>query len=335
MDNLNHYTIRNKNTIQDEETPDILHQADAVKQGHRIFRRFIMILACIGLLCLFIRIDMPVTGTACIIPSQLLAVQAVEPGVIEHVHLSSGNKAEKGQLIATLGNNDLVKEKTEAKLQMNVLRKKLIQADRSRNYLRIIFNNYEELYTDTIISRSEFEKAKLDYTHSQQEYNIYQDEIQSLRAKLDYYNMALNNLKVSAPISGVILTEIENKLGTYVKQGDEICQIANMDNYLLEFPINEKFIDAVSIDTRASIHFPAFPRIRATGTITKIQHNAWEKVKKVLVIENVINVYIKPIDLSLPVKPGMTAYVKIHSGGIHLRWSTIHFLKELFHFEKQ
>ena len=131
---------------------------------------------------------------------------------------------------------------------------------------------------------------------------------------------SLKNLKIHAPISGIVLTKIENKLGTFVRKGDEICQIGNMNNYLLELPINEKYIDRVTVGHNATIRFSAFSHMPVDGTVVKVQHTAWEKLKKVLVKEQVINVYIQPNDLSSPVKPGMTAHVKVHSGRVYFRW---------------
>jgi len=168
--------------------------------------------------------------------------------------------------------------------------------------------------------------VKLEYTHALQEYDIYRDELEALRNKIEFYQESFNSMQIVAPISGIIMTKIENKLGTFVKKGDEIGEVANMDEYYLELAINEKYINHFTVGDKASIRFSSYPQKHVSGKVVKIQHAAWEKVKKVLVKENVINVLILPEDTYFAVKPGMTANIKIHCGKIGFRWN--HFVAD-------
>ncbi len=305
---------------QERHAPDLFTKNKRTGNNWKMIRRFILLLFIIVLCFMIIKIDFPITGTAHVIPSQLLPVEALESGIIETINVKSGEKVVSGEEIASLNNYQLINEMQESKLKMEMVRKKLLQLDRNRNYLRIVVNNHEELYRDEIIARSELEKVKLDYTQALQEYQINQDEMQTLRSKINYLQEAIKNLRIIAPISGIVLTKIENKLGTFVRKGDEICQIGSMENFLMELPINEKYIDRIAIGEDATIRFSAFAHKPVRGKVIKVQHTAWEKLKKVLVKERVINVYIKPQHVSMPVKPGMTANIKIHSGRIYLRW---------------
>ncbi|MFH1385302.1 MAG: HlyD family efflux transporter periplasmic adaptor subunit [Candidatus Omnitrophota bacterium] len=319
----------NKNTIipelkreidQEEKIPNIIIQDREKNSLWKPLRLFLIPLA----ICLFfvaiIKIDFPVSGISQVVPSQLLTVEALESGIMENVFFASGEKVEHNEVIAMLHNYDLMRDLQETKLQINMVRKKLLQLDRKRNYLRLTVDNHTELYNNEIIARSELEKIKLEYAHELQEYDIYKDEMETLRNKTNYLQEALGHMNILAPISGILLTKIENKQGTFVKRGDIICQIGNMNDFLLELPINEKFIDNFSVGEKATIRFSAYAHKPVNGTVIKIQHTAWEKLKKVLVKENVITVIIKPDDMSLPVKPGMSAHVKIHSGHVRFRW---------------
>jgi len=309
----------------EQNIPNVIAQDTSNEKKTK--RVLLLIIVMISVFCLFsfiFKIDLPVTGVGHVIPSQLLPIEALEPGVVEEVHFKSGQDVVKGDVIVLMINSELERGLAEARLKMNIVRKKLMQLDRSRNYLRLMLNNHKELYHDEIIARSELEKVRLEYTHAQQEYDIYRDEMETLRSKINFHQEALHKMKITAPIAGMILTKVENKLGTFVRKGDEVCQIANMDNYLLELPINERVIDNVVVGERTTIRFSAYPDRALYGKVIEIQHTAWEKLKKVLVKEHVINVLIqldKEYRDILPIKPGMTAYVKIHSGKIGLRWS--------------
>jgi len=308
---------------REERTPDFLMEHERPKGAQKKkLVRIVIIGALVGLFFLVVKIDRPVKGVAHVVPSQLLRIEALETGVIDEVLVKSGQQVTKGTLIAKMSNSDLSGELKELRLQRDITRKKLLQLDRRKNYLRLMLNNHKELYHDEIIARSELEKVRLEYTHAQQEYDIYQDELENLRSKLNSVQHALYQMEVDAPITGIILTKIENKLGTFARKGDELCQIANMDGFLLELPINERVIDNVSVGQEATVRFSAFPQLPIHAEVVEIQHTAWEKLKKVLVKENVLNVYIRLTDEQLPpVKPGMTAYVKIHSGNMAFVWS--------------
>lgn len=309
-----------------ETAPNLLSSQDrsGTKKTRTILLRILIITAAVAVLAFIFKVDLPVTGIGHVIPSQLLPVEALEPGVIEEVYFKSGQDVQKGNVIAVMINTDLERGLEDARLKMNIVRKKLMQLDRSRNYLRLMLNNHKELHHAEIIARSELEKVRLEYTHAQQEYDIHRDEMETLRNKINYHQGALHKMKISAPIAGIILTKVENKLGTFVRKGDELCQIANMDDYLLEVPINERLIDNVVVGQAATIRFSAYPDRALSGRVVEIQHTAWEKLKKVLVKEQVINVMLqvnkKEREL-FPIKPGMTAYIKIHSGKIGLRWA--------------
>jgi len=310
-----------KHSLTDEpKAPNLLHQSGNISRNLSRMRRFLIAVLLTVIIMLSVRIDLPVTGTGHVMPSPLLTVEAVENGIIETVAFKSGDTVNKGDVIATLANDEILRDLEDSKLQMDMVRKKLLQEDRNRNYLRVVYNTYEELYRDNVIARSELEKAKLEYTHSQQQYDIYRDEMESLRSNINYCQKAYRNMKVTAPIAGMILTPIENKLGTFVRTGDEICDVGNMENWLLEFSINEKDIHNVKVGDKATIRFPAFPHKPVTGHVVQVQHMVREKTRKVLVTENVISVFIEPVERELAVKPQMTADVKVHCGKVRLRW---------------
>jgi len=304
---------------READVPNLLADREPPPKKKKAWWKYILLLALFVLYAFIIKIDFPVTGIAHVIPSQLLTLETQHEGVIDQIYVTSGDVVNSGDIIALLRNDDVMRELKTAKTELNQIRKKLLQIDRKKNYLRIVNANYNELYHNDIIARSEFEKVKLEYTHVLQEYDIYQDEMDTLRSTINYYQNALQKLKIVASMSGIILTKIENNLGAFVRTGDSVCKIANMEGYLLELPVNEKVINNFVVGEEATIRFNAFPRSPITGTVIKIEHTAWEKLKKVLVKERVINVHIQPDANTLDIKPGMTAHIKIHSGKIRFR----------------
>ncbi len=310
--------LRNK-VKQNENHPNLFKENKSINVNPKKMKIVVLSLIGVILLSLVVKIDIPVSGTARVIPSKSVIIEAVESGIIENLNFIGGDRVEKGKLIGSLRNNKLLKELVEFKIETDIIEKKLIQAEEKVNYLKAMLKRNEELYKEDVIALSELEKIELDYNNDLQEYKIQQDEMKKFKNKVDCLEEALKNTQLIAPISGTIITKIENKIGTFVDEGDEICEIACMDEVLLEFPITEKVLKKITVGDDVSIRFSIYPNKTVKGKVVKIHHVAWEKLKKVLVKENVINVLIKPDSMPFELKSGMTARVKIYCGRIGIK----------------
>jgi len=285
-------------------------------------KRLKFIAACCVLfifLIFIIDIDMPISGKARVIPSEFVTVEAKVAGVIKDLNVTSGDRIKKNALIGHLHNNELIKDLKEAKLEKDMVEKKLLQLEKKLNYLKVMVERNERLYKEDVIAQAEFEKIKLDYDSELQEFNIYKDQKEALENEIEYLNESLENTKIVSPITGIIVDNIEDRIGTYVEEGDKICEIANVDEVFLELPVDEKVIKRIKVGDDVSVSFLSYPDKPISGKVVKIHHVAWEKLRKVVVKENVINVLIRPDSMPFQPKIGMRAEVKIHCGKLGLQ----------------
>jgi len=302
-----------------EAPPNLFKQTRKV--GIRKKSIVIALAAASGALLFFAFVDMrfAVSGTARVIPGKFSIVEAIEPGVIEQLQFASGSKVRQGDLICRLRNEQLSEESEAADFKVSMLEQKALMLDYKIKYNKGMVERSEELYKEDVIALAELEKLKLEHDTARKEYEMNGFELESARNKAAMLKRSLANLEIRAPMPGVMITKIEDKPGTYAAKGQVICEIAYLNSVILEFPVKEPVLRNISVGDSVTVRFNVDSGRPLKGRVVKIHHVAWERLEKVLVKENVINVLIETEDIPFELRPGMTAQVRIHSGKIGIR----------------
>ena len=169
-----------------ENPPNLFREDGKSGFSRKKIRIAILCLAGFILIVSVIKVDMPVSGIARIIPSKFAVVEAVEEGVIEKLNFSGGDKVKEGDLICTLYSSELSEETKEAKLKVEISNKELLQSEEKSNYLKTMVERNEDLYKEDVIALAELEKIKLEYIRELQQYGIYKDELETAKNKVEY-----------------------------------------------------------------------------------------------------------------------------------------------------
>lgn len=139
-------------------------------------------------------------------------------------------------------------------------------------------------------------------------------EVARLEAQRGYLRTQLELVRVVSPIAGVITTpKLKEKVGQYVKKGDLIAEVHQLDTVRVEIAVSEKDIGDVRARQPVVLKARAFPEVTFSGIVTEMapaavkeQQEAWRgKVFRVTTeIDN-------PAGL---LKPEMTGNAKIFCG---------------------
>ncbi len=135
-------------------------------------------------------------------------------------------------------------------------------------------------------------------------------EVQKLQEKFRILEQQLDHLRIKSTISGVVTTpHLKNRLGEYIKKGDNFCEIVNLDMMVLEMPVPEKEIADVQVGYPITLKVRGYPNLAFQGKVTSISPVAVENgaERKVLVQSQINN------DNGL-LKAGMTGVGKILCG---------------------
>ncbi|MDZ7807729.1 MAG: efflux RND transporter periplasmic adaptor subunit [Gracilimonas sp.] len=223
-------------------------------------------------------------------PIQTSYLDAIEGGVVQDVMLESGAMIEAGDTILTLTNSGLqlqVMQQTSGlydqinnvrnsrlNLEQNTLnlQEQLANAKAQMEILRARYERQQQLFKKEHISEEEYHNTKENYEFQKRRHELTyesfrKDSIQSINQlrQLDdseermYQNLEavqqiLDNLTVTAPISGQLST-IELNQGQSISSGERLGQIDILDGYKVRLAIDEYYLAGIATGLRGTFTF--------------------------------------------------------------------------------
>lgn len=164
------------------------------------------------------KLDNKIFATGSILPSESVELKSEVNGKIVTLNINEGKYVKKGQLLVKLNDNDL--QATLRKLQAQ---------------LKIAQSSEERL------------KKLLDIKGvSQDEYDIVINQINNIRADIDFTQAQIAKTEIYAPFDGVIgLREVSN--GAYVTPQNRMATLSVVNQVKLDFTVPEKYANQVRI----------------------------------------------------------------------------------------
>jgi multidrug resistance efflux pump len=134
--------------------------------------------------------------------------------------------------------------------------------------------------------------------------------IRKLDEELKTLDNRLSRTKIYAPISGTITTyRFQEKVGDYLDEGAEVCDIVNADRVVVEMPVSEKDMDVIEDGLEVKFKVRGYPTHSFHATVDEIAPVAVQSEGASTVL---VRSYIDNKDKLL--KPGMTGVAKIYCG---------------------
>ena len=137
-----------------------------------------------------------------------------------------------------------------------------------------------------------------------------QARIEMLEAELARLDDQLARTKIYATVSGTLTTyRFEEKVGDYLEEGADVCEIANYDRVVLEMPVSEKDMDVVEVKKPVKFKVRGYPFRSFHAQVDEIAPIATPSGKSSTVL---VRAYVDNTEKLL--KPGMTGVAKIYCG---------------------
>lgn len=193
-----------------------------------------------------------VNGKLDVPPQSMITIAAPMGGFVKSTHLLSGMKVKKGEVLATMENQEYIQ------LQQDYLdnRSKL-------EFSKAEYTRQTELAKENINAQKTLQQAKAQYESAQA-------AVKGLEARLAMINIsapALSegsirpSINLYAPINGFV-TEVNVNIGQYVNATNEMFKIVNIDHIHAELQIFEKDIHKISIGQKVSFKLAYENKIR-------------------------------------------------------------------------
>lgn len=137
-----------------------------------------------------------------------------------------------------------------------------------------------------------------------------QQTIHMLEEEVKTLDDRLSRTKIYAPLSGRVATyRFQEKLGDYLDEGAEVCEIVNAERVVVEMPVNEKDMDVIEDGLQVKFKVRGYPTRSFYGTVDEIAPVAMPNEGASTVL---VRSYVDNKDDVL--KPGMTGVAKIYCG---------------------
>ena len=159
-----------------------------------------------------------------------------------------------------------------------------------------------ELKTQLGSLRQELEQERINWRQavSEVERQYSKLQIDILQNKIDFYTKQIEKCRVTAPISGTILTaQLERKERMTLKKGDPICEIADLTQWQLLLDVPQEEIGWVqqglgdNKQPRVQFFLNAYPKFKLQAVMSNVQ-----QISEMPRIKEEGNVYeIRPLEL--------------------------------------
>lgn len=272
-------------------------------------------------------------------------------GEITNLYVAEGDSVVKGQLLLKIRPDNYESLMARAQAAVNSSKANheqtkalVLQAEAKLSQSKTIFERNKKLYTDKVISASDFEQfssnydvAKQDLESSRANVSAALFNIKSAEASLRDAAENLRKTTIFAPVSGIIsLLNVEvgeRVVGTSQMAGTEMMRIANLSNMEVRVNVNENDIVRVTLGDTAEIDVDAYSSSGrkfkgivkeiantaaglASSTTTSAASTSTDAVTEFEVKVKILNTSFSDLmatrsKRSYPFKPGMTASVEI------------------------
>jgi RND family efflux transporter MFP subunit len=167
-------------------------------------------------------------------------------GFITSIKVKTGDIVQKGQLMATISNADILAKRAQAQAMINEAEAALHDAQKD-------YERYEELYKQQSASKKEFENVTLQYNSIKAKAEAARQTKNEADAMLTYTNLV-------SPYSGVVAQLLVDE-GSMANPGQPIIVVEQAGNFQVTASVTESDIDDVKEGAKAEIV------IKSTGRI--------------------------------------------------------------------
>ena len=219
-------------------------------------------------------IDRSTVLTGKIEPRDEIAIKPQISGIIAEINVEAGDMVNEGDIIARI---KVVPDEG----QLSQAQSSVKQAQLAADDAKVKYDRTKLLYDKKVVSREEYENAKLALDKAQQDLAAAQDAYSIVRDGVSLSDAQGSNTLVRSTISGLIL-DVPVKVGTSVIQantfndGTTIATVANMNDLIFKGKVDETEVGMLSIGQPMTITIGAIPDFSSPATIEYISPKGTE-----------------------------------------------------------
>jgi RND family efflux transporter MFP subunit len=189
-------------------------------------------------------------------------------GTVSSLLVREGDAVEKGQLLLTIDDRDVVQRVKQAESAYQEATKALESAGQNRDLSNITYQRYKKMYEEKAISGQEMDQFETRKKVAALEYERGQGMVSRAAAGLAEAKVYLDFTKVHSPIKGLI-TEKKIQAGSMAAPGVPLLTVESTALYNAEVTVDESLSGKLRVGTPAFVSIAALNR-QVVGTIAEV-----------------------------------------------------------------
>lgn len=243
-----------------------------------------------------------------VVAQRKAAVSSKSTGRLSYLGVEEGSRVKKGQIMASLENEDLEAARNQARAQIKEAQAALAQAQAELREASLQHERYSLLVRQDLVSRQDYDAALARYQKAQAGVAGAQARLKASREALANVQASLEYSYIRSPFDGVVLTknaevgEVVAPLGAAATARGSVVTMADMNSLMVEADVAEANLDRVRQGQPCEITLDAIPDRRFPGEVHMIVPTA-DRAKATVMTK------VKFLELDERILPEMSAKV--------------------------
>lgn len=246
-----------------------------------------------------------------IVAQRKAAVSSKSTGRLAYLGVEEGSRVKKGQVLASIENEDLTATRNQAVSQIKDAEATLAQAQADLALNTLQHQRYKDLLARDLVARLDYDTALANHQKSQAAVAGARARIKANRAALANAEANLEYTYIRSPFDGVVLTkvaevgEVVAPFGAASNARAAVVTMADLHSLMVEADVSESNLDLVKPDQPCEISLDAIPDKRFAGRVHMIVPTADRSKATVLTKVK----FLEPDDRILPEMSAKVAFL--------------------------
>lgn len=219
------------------------------------------------------------SGQLAVPPQNKADVSLLSGGVISHINVLEGQQVRKGQVLATVNNQELIK-----------IEQDYLAAKNNFTYVAAEYDRQNQLQAAGAGTGKSYQSATATYKAEQARLQAYESQLRQLAIspqKISSGNI-VSTFPILSPISGTV-GKITSNTGAYVQPGTSIMEVVDNSKIHCDLIVFEKDLMAVKMGQKVNFQLTNQQNMVITGKINGINKSFENESKGVVVHAEIDN----------------------------------------------
>ncbi len=246
-----------------------------------------------------------------VVAQRKAAVSSKSTGRLVYLGVEEGSRLKKGEVLASLENEDVVASRDQAAAQIKEAQANLAQAQAELTDSNLQYNRYKTLVAKDLVARQDYDTAVARQDKAKAGVAAAQARIKTNQAALANAQAAVEYSYIRSPFDGVVLTkyaevgEVVAPFGAAVNARAAVVTMADLHSLMVEADVAESNLDKVRPEQPCEITLDAIPDKRFPGQVHMIVPTADRSKATVLTKVK----FLEPDDRILPEMSAKVAFL--------------------------